>query len=329
MFELPRQLTWEAACRDAASTSPAARLDAARRLGGAAPAQAATARELLVPLVADAHPLVRAAAVTALAELDPAAAYDRLVALAREDPDPSPRQAAIAGLGLIGDPRAVPLLVELLADAQADVRFQAVVALAGFALPAAAEPLRGALADTDPGVRAAAAAALGDLGFRAAAPELAARLDDPDEAVRVEAAIALSRLDDPRGTPLLVELLRHRDYGPQAAAALFRRPDPAALPALRAVLGRWFVSPVLKVWAAAALARLGEAEGRAQLLRLLGRRQAPVRGLAIQLLGELGEPWARSALQSLQASAAGARWQEELAAALRSGPPPDAPASLP
>ncbi|MCA9667222.1 MAG: hypothetical protein KC503_16600, partial [Myxococcales bacterium] len=68
---------------------------------------------------------------------------------------------------------------------------------------------------------------------------------------------------------------------------------------------------------AGALLALGEEESaRPKLLKALTSRKDPVRALAIQIAGELAAPWALEALRELRASRAGARWCDEIDAAL-------------
>src|SRR5438094_8107595 len=53
----------------------------------------------------------------------PEESYSVVSQLARHEKDPLPLQAAIHALGHIGDPRALPLLIENCAHADRDVRF--------------------------------------------------------------------------------------------------------------------------------------------------------------------------------------------------------------
>jgi HEAT repeat protein len=233
-----------------------------------------------------------------------------------EDGHPMARQAAVIALGLLGDRRATPRLIEALRHGPPDVRFQAAASLVQIDPESAARPLRRALGDEDPEVRASAVTALGVLGERANAGAIAFLLQDPSPAVELEAAVALARLGDPRGAPALVHHLDSKDHQILAAEHLYRCPSPDVTPALRRHLGRWLAPPLMKVWLSAALARLGEAQGRQRLIALLESRRQTVRGLTIQLLGEIGEGWAREALEAFAASPAGEGWGEEIAAAL-------------
>lgn len=68
------------------------------------------------------------------------------------------------------------------------------------------------------------------------------------------------------------------------------------MPALRRAWKRLFVHPQTRAQAAAALVRLGEVEPRDVLLRQTRSRRADVRGLALELLGDVGGTWAVEAL---------------------------------
>jgi uncharacterized sulfatase len=106
--------------------------------------------------------------------------------------------AAAADLANRRDPAARPQLVELSKDADAAVRYWAVVGLGalGNEAPSASEALRAALADPSPTVRVAAADALCRLGqFDTAVPVLARGLQDENEWVRLMAINVLDRID--------------------------------------------------------------------------------------------------------------------------------------
>jgi len=311
-----RGISFDAALRDLEHADARVRLQAADALGHVSEEQAPRARQALRPLLRDDRPDVRYTAALSLGELKDREALEALVEQMEGDGHPMPRQAATIALGMLADPRAVPALLRALKSGPPDARFQAATSLAQVDPAAAQEPLRRALADDDREGRASAASALGDLGDRSAASALRPLLDDPFPAVQLEAAVALARLGDRGGSAVLAVQLGESESALIAAEHLFRCPDPSAAPALRRALGRWLTPPLVKVWAAAALARLGEEEGKRHLLRQLGARRQTARGLAIQVLGELGEPWARQALEELAASPAGQGWQEEISAAL-------------
>lgn len=111
-----------------------------------------------VPLVAalgdalgDPDPLVVEAACWALGESS-SAPVDELVETARSHPDTRAREAAVAAIGSIGDPRGLPAVLGALDD-RPTVRRRAVVALAAFDGEEVRAALRRGAADRDWQVR--------------------------------------------------------------------------------------------------------------------------------------------------------------------------------
>lgn len=79
---------------------------------------------------------------------------ERLIALAGTDPDPQVREAAVASLGAIGDPRGLPAILAACRD-KPTVKRRAVLALAPFEGPEVDAALAEALEDRDWQVRQA------------------------------------------------------------------------------------------------------------------------------------------------------------------------------
>jgi HEAT repeat protein len=135
----------------------AVRAAAAEALGGL-PAESSLAEPVTAALL-DAtggdDATVAEAAVTALGELPPRpAVVARLLGMAADETaDKLVREAAVASLGALADPAAVPVLLELLATGPPQVRRRAVVALTVFDDPAIEAALRRATADRNPMVR--------------------------------------------------------------------------------------------------------------------------------------------------------------------------------
>ena len=95
------------------------------------------------------------------------------------------RAAAAEALGAIGDPQAVPALIQALGDSDSAVRRAAAEALGKLGDPQAIPALIQALGDSDRDVRRAAAEALGAIGDPQAVPALIQALgDDWDDARR-------------------------------------------------------------------------------------------------------------------------------------------------
>ena len=186
------------------------------------------------------EPFVRRAVLRGLRELRFADALEpALQALA--DADAEVRVEAVSVLGWLKDPRALAPLAALAAgDAQADVRRAAVGAL-GFASaadPAILDALLAALRDDAWQVREEAVTTLGKLRANPAREPLVAALDDAYWQVRLRAARALGQLRDPRAAPAVAALLAHTisNLRKEAALALGELGASETLPALHAAL---------------------------------------------------------------------------------------------
>jgi HEAT repeat protein len=121
--------------------------------------EAVTAVEVdLVPLLDDADTSVVEAAAWALGERseDATGAVDALSSVARSHDDALCREAAVAALGAIGDPRGLDTVLVAASSDRPAVRRRAVVALAAFDGPEVDAALRTALNDRDWQVRQAA-----------------------------------------------------------------------------------------------------------------------------------------------------------------------------
>jgi HEAT repeat protein len=145
---------------------------------------------------------------------------------------------------------------------------------------------------------------LGDIGpdAAAAAPDLTAALHDDENAVRTEAAWAVTSVGGPDAGPAL--LARFLDVGELksirvAAAQGIGRPDPSAVPGLRAALAD--ASGQIRTTAAGLLGRLGPAAAAAvaDLTGLLFDPVPNVRSAAAAALACIG-PAARSAVPVLR-----------------------------
>ena len=283
----------EAALRDLGDRDPRVRAQAADALGRVAPTEHDPAVSALVRAADDEHPSVRYAALLSLGELAAGAAVDAIAARLG-DGEPLVREAAAIALGQLGPAggaRAWSALEAALAAAEPEVRFQAVASLSEIDAARAAPLVVALLDDEDGKVRAQAAAALGDAGERRHADRLARLLDDRDD-IRHEAALALARLGDRRALPALVAGLGVADRALDAAtplASLGVGEDAVARAALGHEVERFFGDPMVKVRAAEALAKAGDARGRAHLAKAARSRRDDVRGLAQSVLSELGD----------------------------------------
>jgi len=122
---------------------------------------------------------------------------DRLIGFLR-GPDPKCRDYAAVGLRKVGDRRAAPALLPLLAASDFNVRTCAVRALGDLGDESIVPRLR-EVAEDDPHEipRSWAVASVGQLGGATEFAFLVARLHDPDVMVRHAAAYSLGLLHDP------------------------------------------------------------------------------------------------------------------------------------
>lgn len=320
--------TFEAALRDIRSPHLQAQLAAIESLANVDESQQSDARDALREALDSSSSKVRAQAALALAELGPGSAIERLEKLAI-DPDGRVAQAAVIALGESNDRDVVPTLKNALTSEDPDVRFQAVLALARVAGVDAYEELSAAADDVDAEVRANVAAALADLRCDDGVEVFLRLLDDVDASVRLEAALALAARGDRRAVPHLIMALQDAEAAPQAVRALGVLKDPSAAEPLRQLCTRWTARAPLRAAAAAALAALDDPFGRKELDRWLQVRKREPRAMAIyssgelalssavdrlvtmlgdssitdrdsiaRALGQIGDPMARSALES-------------------------------
>ena len=152
------------------------------------------------------------------AKKDPALADPAFAALlldtftqAKND-DPRVRRYLALALGRLGNPSAVPVLLETVAEPRdaegdAETRIYAMWALGAIGDAAAVPELVHLASDADAGLRKSALHALGALATEDARGALAAGLEDAVEDVRWNAAIALARRRDTASVPVLLEML--------------------------------------------------------------------------------------------------------------------------
>jgi HEAT repeat protein len=128
--------------------------------------------------------------------------------------DPRVRRYLALALGRIGDRRAVPALLKAVDDAGADgsradpeTQVYAVWALGVIGDPQAVPRLVTLARSDDPGLRKAAVHALGAFPESGARDALVTALSDPVTDVRWNAAVALARRRDPAAVPVLLTMM--------------------------------------------------------------------------------------------------------------------------
>jgi HEAT repeat protein len=188
-----------------------------------------------------------------------------------------------------GDPRVGPLLQRLrLLDTHPDGGVRAhVLSLVGLAEGDRSLALLEAHAlDAEPEVRAAIEDVAEDIG-EPARPLLKRLSKDADFGVRFWAAVALSEMGDAEGYEVLVEGLATSQTRFEALQGMRRLGDKRAEAPVRKVFGRWMLPAIDKVAAAGVLTRLGDPAAKDALLKEMQRKRSDVRGLAMEIAGEL------------------------------------------
>ncbi len=161
------------------------------------------------------NPDQRERSIAALGTLKVVAAVPDIVEVLL-DRSLSRRYVAAWALGEIGDPTAIPVLLEVLDDADEQVVRYATRSLIKFNRAAVA-PLIDVLDSGRPQKAAAAVRALGDIGDRRALEPLLQQVDSP---ARHEVFLALGKLRDPRAETALVEGLADDDWQVRMNAAM-------------------------------------------------------------------------------------------------------------
>jgi cyclophilin family peptidyl-prolyl cis-trans isomerase/HEAT repeat protein len=195
----------------------------------------------------------RAFAARGLGALKDAAAVDTLASLAKDwASDTRAAISAVKALGLIGDRRAGPVLLELLRAKGLDplLHLEVVSALGPTRAPGALDPLLNLVSHQTPAVRSAAfrslrdldpqsfvlvlsgldpdrdwsvratiASLLGTLDRDATLPRLSAMLQDPDRRVVPSVLAALVKIKAPTIEQTLLAFLKHEDAVVRSAAA--------------------------------------------------------------------------------------------------------------
>jgi HEAT repeat protein len=114
-------------------------------------------------------------------------------------------------MGHLGDPRAIPALVEGLNDNDAENQIYTLWALGSIGDRAAVPGIIQRLTSNEPAVRKTAAYVLGVIKDPGAAHDLQVALNDPSNDVRWNAAMALAQMNDASGADVLLGLLE-RSY---------------------------------------------------------------------------------------------------------------------
>ena len=193
------------------------------------------------------------------------------------------RWGAAWALGKIGDAKAVPPLIQALADENARVRRNAAKALGSIGDDAAVEPLVASLGDEDSRVRKDAADALGEMGQAAVQPLVHTLNTASEQKVRWHALEALRNISVVGVIDVLIQALRDenliaRERAAEALERLGWEPiEQADKAPFLIVRGQW-----------EELAKMGE-EALDPTIQSLADNDPSIRWGAVWVLGEIGD----------------------------------------
>ena len=209
---------------------------------------------------------------------------------AMKDLDADVRKQAMQALARLGAPVAYESLVAALKDEDADMRQQAAFSLGQMRDSRAIGPLTAALKDVEPDVRQQAAFGLSQLKAVQAVPALQAALEDTDEDVRQQAIFALSQIGDRSAVPAFILALKDssEDVREQALFALSQMGDSAAVPAILPLLAK-DESEDVRQQAAFALSQIGDESAVVALTAALKDASPDVRRQAIFALSQIAD----------------------------------------
>jgi HEAT repeat protein len=248
----------------------------------------------------------RAEAALALGAIGDSSAFEPLTTMLAEalETDWTLSWYIIDALGMLGDTRAVPLLINAVEHSDIDVQKSALHALVSFGQVAVA-PLVDIVLDKDSrALRTLAVRALGAIGDPSAASALVRLIEDHDNhpLVRAGAASALGQVGADQAYSLLLQLFKSGNEDENvrrcAAVGLGHLGDRRALDPLLAALedADWPLRHSL----AEAFGYLGDQRAIEPLIKLLRDHRSEVVLQAVQALGKLGDARAIPELTWLQ-----------------------------
>lgn len=316
---LPRNL--EASIRDLESNKPEVRASAVEdvvRHGQADPEFTARAILLLEARLKDEHAAVRSRAAVGLGDLDAKTAVNSLL-VAVEDDNGHVREMALNALGEIGDARAAPRLRRALQDERPEVRYQAVIAFSriegmdGKEIDAA---LEAATHDDDDAI-VHIALRVGEERIddgKPVAPKLALRaktlVEEGSPALKLVSAIYLAKAGEKAGRGLIARVVRGEKIDDEAVD----KEDERAAVELAGELEMKELVPFLekRVWGLAhfvrdtsafhariALARMGHAPAKREIIADLSAAKKEVRNAAVVAAGRARIAEAKSEIEKL------------------------------
>ncbi len=245
--------------------------------------------ETTQPLI-DVLSIIRGEAAAALGEIGDPAAVPALVD-AYGEASSEQRRTIIQSLGKIGDETGVTTIMTGLRDAEKRVRVAAAESLKSFNSPDVVNALETALSDENPKVRVEAVkslSALGNTGDHAAQCAVLAALKDQDPGVRGAAVVALGNQPEELRIAKWHEALQDPDLKIRTIATialLQRRYDQTVLDGVLGTLSS--EDPEPRYYAAFTLGVFRVAAAAHPLARLLGEEDSGLRAMACWALARL------------------------------------------
>ena len=185
------------------------RAQAAESLGNLRDRKATPA---LIKALGDKNRNVRASVIVAFGYLRDRSAVEPLINYYKTEDDLGLRISALNVLGVLGDARALPLMIQTLKDKNARIRTIAAQALGRLRKPEATKPLLEAAKDPDRNVRLYSVRSLGLLGDKSATKGLEKLLEkEKDNFVKVEIARSLGLLGSDAGFDVALEAAKSPD----------------------------------------------------------------------------------------------------------------------
>jgi HEAT repeat protein len=231
------------------------------------------------------EPALLAETAQALGRISDERGFEPLLALLGHE-ELAVRQAAVAAVAALGDPRTAAAMTRLLATANATIRESALRIVEAVRCEECVEAVIAACDDTSEAVRAAAVEALAAVGGRRAVATMVDALAQGSSRVREAAARALGAVHDPLAGAALTDALA--DANPWvryfAARALGQHRHAAAAGPL-ARLATAPVTPYVAIAALEALAAIGGNEARMTVTAAAASPNGDLAATAHRLLG--------------------------------------------
>ncbi len=197
------------------------------------------------------------------------------------------RAGLARALGMLEDPRGLPIVLRLLSDKSAEVVRESVKSLRLLRSPVTVLPLL-RLGLVDPAVKLYAFDAIANIGVEAV-PILLDVVQHRDPGMLLDAVILLGRIGDASAVMTLLTTVEHTTGATQAYAieSLGRIGDKRAVPKLIELLSD--PDPVISHNALIALGKLPDSRAVRAILPLLESAEPDVRRHAVEALGEIGD----------------------------------------